>query len=133
MISVFYTILLALLIIWLSFNVIKIRRNKKVSVGDGDGDDVQLITAMAAQSNALEYIPISLLLMYPLEYNGAYPVIIHIAGVSLIIGRVIHAHGLLNEKMNLRVLGMQITILVIIGLAIANMIFFPYSKFFTLW
>ncbi len=131
MISVFYTILLALLIIWLSFNVIKIRRNKKVSVGDGD--DVQLITAIAAQSNALEYIPISLLLMYPLEYNGAYPMIIHITGVFLIIGRVIHAHGLLNEKMNLRVLGMQITFLVIIGLTIANMIFFPYSKFFTLW
>lgn len=131
MISVFYTILLALLIIWLSFNVIKIRRTKKVSVGDGD--DLQLMTAMAAQSNALEYIPISLLLLYPLEYNGAYPVIVHIAGVSLIIGRVIHAHGLLNENMNLRVLGMQITIGVIIGLAIANMIFFPYSKFFTLW
>ena len=130
MISVFYTIILALLIVWLSFNVIKIRRDKGISIGDGD--DMQLITAMAAQSNALEYIPISVLLMYPLEYNQAYPVILHIAGIALIIGRIIHANGLLTENLNLRVLGMQITIWVIFGLIFANLIFLPYSKFFTL-
>ncbi len=131
MISVIYTILLTLLIIWLSFNVIKIRRKNQISIGDGN--DMQLKTAMAAQSNALEYIPIALLLMYPLEYNGAFPLIIHIFGLLLIAGRVIHAKGLLSENIDLRVLSMQITIWVIIGLVITNMIVFPYSKMITLW
>ena len=131
MISVFYTVLFAFLIIWLSLNVIKIRRSKQVSIGDGN--EIELRTAMAAQANALEYIPIALLLMYPLEYNGAYLVIIHIAGVSLLIGRVLHAKALLTDNMKSRVLGMQITIWVLIGLAIANIIYLPYEKFLNLW
>jgi hypothetical protein len=59
--SVIYVSLSALLIVWLSLNVIKVRRKKQVSVGDGD--DIELITAMAAQANTLEYLPIALLLL----------------------------------------------------------------------
>ncbi|MGD2020321.1 MAG: MAPEG family protein [Thiohalocapsa sp.] len=127
MTSAIYASLSAFLVVWLSLNVIKVRRTKKVSVGDG-GDD-ELKTAMAAQSNALEYLPISLLLLFALEYNGAFLVLVHTLGIVLLVGRVIHARAMLANNLQRRVLGMQITIWVIIGLAIANLFFIPYGNF----
>jgi hypothetical protein len=127
MTSAIYASLSAFLVVWLSLNVIKVRRAKQVSVGDG-GDD-ELKTAMAAQSNALEYLPISLLLLFALEYNGAFLVLVHTLGIVLLVGRVIHARAMLANNLQRRVLGMQITIWVIIGLAIANLFFIPYGNF----
>jgi uncharacterized membrane protein YecN with MAPEG domain len=131
MISVFYAVLFAILIIWLSLNVIKLRHSKQISIGDAG--DIDLKTAVAAQSNSLEYIPIALLLMYPLEYNGASLVIIHFAGILMLVGRLIHARAMLSNNIKFRILGMQITIWVIIGLATANLLFLPYTKFLNLW
>jgi hypothetical protein len=127
MTSAIYASLSAFLVVWLSLNVIKVRRAKQVSVGDG-GDD-ELKTAMAAQSNALEYLPISLLLLFALEYNGAFLILVHTLGIVLLIGRLIHAKAMLTSDLQRRVLGMQITIWVIIGLAIANLFFIPYGNF----
>jgi uncharacterized membrane protein YecN with MAPEG domain len=70
MISSFYAALLALLIVWLSLRVIKLRRTKKVRLGDGGEPELQ--TAIRAQGNATEYIPISLILLALLELNGAH-------------------------------------------------------------
>ena len=130
MISGIYASAAAFLIVWLSLNVIKIRRQKQVNIGDGD--DIDLRTAMAAQSNAVEYIPIALLLLFVLEDNGANVMLVHILGILLIIGRVIHAKALLTGNLRTRVLGMQITIWVIVGLAIANLMFLPYEKLISL-
>ncbi|WP_296900330.1 MAPEG family protein [Thiohalocapsa sp.] len=127
MTSAIYASLSAFLVVWLSLNVIKVRRAKQVSVGDG-GDD-ELKTAMAAQSNALEYLPISLLLLFALEYNGAFLILVHTLGIVLLIGRLIHAKAMLTSDLQRRVLGMQITIWVIIGLAIGNLVFIPYGQF----
>jgi uncharacterized membrane protein YecN with MAPEG domain len=126
MISAIYASLAALLIVWLSLNVIKVRRQKRVSVGDGD--DLELITAMSAQSNALEYLPIALILLFSLEYNGAALIIIHIIGLVLMAGRVLHAHAILTNNLQTRVLAMQITIWMIIGLAVLNLLFVPFEK-----
>lgn len=86
----------------------------------------------SAQHNSTEYIPIALLLLFSLEYNDALKGIIHIFGIALIIGRIIHARAILSEDMKGRVLGMQITIFTILGLAITNFIYLPYAKLFTL-
>ena len=126
MTSVIYASLAAFWIVWLSLNVIKVRRAKQVSVGDGG--DIELITAMAAQSNALEYLPISLLLLFALEYNGGFIVVVHVFGLLLLVGRVIHARAILAGNLKQRVLGMQITIFVIIGLAVTNLLYLPYVK-----
>ena len=127
MTSALYTSLSAFIIVWLSLNVIKTRRERKISIGDGE--DTRLRIAIAAQLNAVEYIPIALLLLILLEYNGANLVVVHIFGLLLITGRVIHASAILTENMNNRVRGMQITIWVLIGLAIANLLFLPYNKY----
>ena len=83
---------------------------------------------MAAQSNALEYIPIALILLFALEYNNAPLLIVHAFGLLLLTGRVIHANAILTDNLRKRVLGMQITIWVLIGLAITNLVFIPYGK-----
>lgn len=67
MTSVIYASFSAILIVWLSLNTIKKRRYNKVSIGDGGIDDLKL--AIAAQSNAIEYIPIALMLLFALAYN----------------------------------------------------------------
>ena len=127
MTSVIYASISAFLITWLSLNVIKKRRSKKISIGDGENEELKL--AIAAQSNAIEYIPIALILLFALEYNQASLLIIHLLGISLIIGRIIHAKGLLCSNLKQRVFGMQITIFIINGLAAINLLYLPYTQF----
>ena len=126
MTSVIYASLAAFLMVWLSLKVIKIRRSNKISIGDGGIDDLTI--AIAAQSNAVEYIPISLLLLFALEYNQANMLAIHLLGAALIIGRIVHARGLLSSNLKQRVLGMQITIYTLLALASANFIYLPYEQ-----
>ncbi len=87
---------------------------------------------MAAQSNAVEYIPIALLLLFALEYNQGNILIVHLLGIALITGRTVHAKGILSGQLPVRVLGMQVTIYTIMALAISNFAYLPYEKFFKL-
>ena len=126
MTSVIYASLCAFTIVWLSLQVIKIRHREKVSIGDGNR--APLTIAMAAQSNAVEYIPITLLLLFALEFNAAPIAIVHAFGIALVLGRIVHARAMLTENLANRVRGMQITIWTIIGLALANLLYLPYSR-----
>ena len=128
MTSALYAALLALLIVWLALNVIGKRRQYKVSTGDGGQH--QLKIAIAAQSNAIEYIPIAVLLLFALEYNGANLLMVHALGLALLTGRLVHARGLLSEVLKVRVLGMKITLYTIIALALLNIVYLPYIKFY---
>jgi uncharacterized protein len=124
MVSGLYAGLLALLLVWLSFNVIKHRRAKKVRLGDGN--DPNLIAAIRAQGNAAEYIPITLVLLVLLELAKAPSLILHVAGILMLAGRVMHAKGLLTDNLQYRVWGMQCTFLVIISLAVADVLYAIY-------
>ncbi|MEA3482882.1 MAG: MAPEG family protein [Pseudomonadota bacterium] len=126
MITALYASILAILIIWLAVQVIKQRRLNQVAYADGGVEALQI--ARSAQSNATEYIPITLILMALLESNSAYPTWIHLTGIIFVIGRVIHARGILKEDLKRRVRGMQVTFLVILSLVVLNMIYLPYDK-----
>jgi uncharacterized membrane protein YecN with MAPEG domain len=126
MTSSIYAAILGLLLCWLTFKVIGARRKNKVLYADGGVSELQI--ARSAHSNATEYIPITLLLLFALEYNGAYLLLIHIFGISFVVARVIHSRSILAENLKGRILGMQITLLVIIGLSIANIVYAPYAK-----
>lgn len=128
MIASIYVSLCAFLIVWLSLNVIKSRRKNKVKFGDGDIEELKL--AIAAHSNAVEYIPIALLLLITFEFNGGYKIIVHAFGLSLLVGRIIHARGILSNNLNGRVLGMQVTISTIIALGLSNVVTLPYENLF---
>lgn len=118
MISAVYAGILALLLVWLSLQVIRLRRSNHIPLGDGGVPALQ--NAIRAQGNATEYVPISLILLILLEWNGVHPALIHVAGIALLIGRFLHARGLLTENLRYRVLGMQFTLFSIIGLALTN-------------
>lgn len=118
MITALYASLCALLLVKLSLGVIAQRRKHKVRLGDGGVDELQ--TAIRIQANATEYIPITLLLILLLEMANVSLWIIHLAGITLLVGRLIHIAGLKNNDVKKRVLGMQITLFLIIGLALLN-------------
>ncbi|MGZ8188218.1 MAG: MAPEG family protein [Methylosarcina sp.] len=125
--SSIYAALLGFWIVWLSLRVIKLRRVKKISLGDGG--DPELRTAIRVQGNAAEYVPISLILIVLLELNAAPLVLIHLSGIAVLIGRLLHARGLQTENLKYRVLGMQLTFYTLIGLAFANLAYGAYRGF----
>ena len=126
MTTVIYASLSALLIVWLSLRVIKVRRKHRISIGDGSEKEMKV--AMAAQSNAIEYIPIALLLLFALEYNHGNLFLLHFLGISLIVARFIHARAIQTDNLKARVFAMQVTLLTLITLALVNLLYLPYAK-----
>jgi len=126
MITSLYASISAFLIVRLSLSVIKLRRKNRISVGDGGNEELQL--AIRTHSNAVEYIPIALLLLLTLELNAAPKILIHLLGATLIIGRIIHSIGVPAKNLKRRVLGMQITIFLLIALALLNILFLFFNE-----
>ena len=109
-----------LMLCWLALQTIKLRRANKVKLGDGGVAELQ--AAIRAHGNFAEYMPIVLILLFLLEYNGAHPVIIHIIGIAFMAGRYTHAKGILNDNLRQRVAGMGFTLNILIGLSLANIV-----------
>ncbi len=104
-----YAAILGLMLVYLSFLVIKQRRSAKVSLGDGD--DPALRKAIAVHSNFSQYVPFALLLIAFVELNHAPVLLTHGLSASLLAGRLAHAYGLAQpvQIMKLRQLGMLLT------------------------
>ena len=126
MVTALYAAILAIWICWLVINVVKGRVSNQVAHGDGGVDS--LVLARSAHANATETIPIALLLLFALEFNAGPMWLLHLFGLALVIGRFIHAKGILSNTLKYRKLGMQITLFDILLLALANLIFLPYEK-----
>lgn len=126
-ISSFYAAILGLLIVWLSLRVIKLRRAHRVRLGDGGVPELQI--AIRAQGNATEYVPLSLILLALLEFSEAPVTLVHVGGIAVLAGRLLHARGLLTNRLRYRILGMQFTIFTLIGLALANLSYAVHAGF----
>ena len=113
--------ILTIIFIKLSFAVIGLRRKNKVGLGSG-GHEV-LERAIRTQANFAEYIPLGVVLIACLELNGAPWWLVAIPGVSLIIGRLIHAKGMNTPPPDFskRVLGMKFTFFTLIALVTLNL------------
>ena len=111
---------LTIIFIKLSFAVISLRRQNKISLGSGGNDELE--RAIRAQGNFSEYVPIALILIGCLEINGAPWWLVALSGVSLIIGRLLHAIGISERQPSLkkRVLGMKFTFTTLILLIVMN-------------
>jgi len=110
--SFIYIALSCLILSKLSINVIKLRRQNKVSFGD-DGDRT-LMRRIRAQANFIEYTPIFLLSLIGIEWLAVenipyYFLYINIVGSLFIIGRILHALSLYEKKIMHRKTGMIIT------------------------
>lgn len=128
MITALYAALLSLILLGLSIQVIKYRRKHTISIGDGDIPELQ--QARAAHSNASEYGILCLILMAMVEYNGASVDFIHFIGIALILGRLLHAYGIMKTDFKARKHGMIITFFVLVSLIISNLIHVPYNIIF---
>ncbi|SMX33726.1 MAPEG family protein [Actibacterium lipolyticum] len=115
-----YAGLIGLLFVFLSARVVVVRREKQVSIGDGDQSE--LSKRIRVQGNCAEYAPLALILMGMAELQGAPHWVVHLLGLMLLGGRILHPIGLgaTPQKMNARIVGMVLTFLMIIIAALAN-------------
>ncbi|MFI2809689.1 MULTISPECIES: MAPEG family protein [Microbulbifer] len=84
--------LCALLILALAFRVVRFRRGEKVGVGSGGKHYAEVL--IRTHANAVEYVPIALLMMLVAEINGLSAFWLNILGGLLVLGRFLHAWGL---------------------------------------
>lgn len=118
--SSIYAGLSGLMLAWLALQTIKVRRVNKVKLGDGGNFELQ--SAIRAHGNFAEYMPITIIMLFLLEHNGAPVLVIHVIGIAFLYGRWLHAQGLLKDNLRKRVQGMGFTLNILIGLAVANIL-----------
>ncbi len=115
-----YAGLLGLLFIFLSYRVIIVRRGQRISLGDGESSDMAY--RIRAQANCAEYVPIGLILLAMAEIQGAPFWVVHLLGLMLLTGRLIHGWALSQRPQNLkgRTYGMMLTLMMLMLSSITN-------------
>ncbi len=114
-----YAALAASILIVLALRVIAARRDRGVAIGDGADED--LVRRIRAQGNFAEYTPLALLLILLLELGGAPAWQLHLLGVALILGRIVHAWSLAAHSGKGRVAGMILTFFVLAAGALGTL------------
>ena len=109
-----YAGILALIYTFLTISTIRARRKHKVAIGNGGNEFV--IRATRVHGNFIEYAPIILFLFLLLELQGFSKVMIHAAGILLVISRLLHAFGVSKTKENFkfRISGMMTTMFLLV-------------------
>jgi hypothetical protein len=90
--AVSYVALLAILGVALTVRVIG--RRRAAGVGIGDGGDRDLARLIRVHGNFSETAPIMMILLIALALTGAREWMVHLVGISAILGRLLHAVGL---------------------------------------
>ncbi|HET6603872.1 MAG TPA: MAPEG family protein [Xanthomonadaceae bacterium] len=91
-ITAVYAALSAILVMILALRVVAMRRAARV--GLGDGGNAALAQRIRVHGNAIENLPLALLLLLLLELTGAPVLLLHGFGALLLGARVLHAWGL---------------------------------------
>jgi uncharacterized membrane protein YecN with MAPEG domain len=102
--------LLGLLAVSLTVSVGRLRMQKKIYLGDGG--DPEMLAAIRAHGNFMEFVPLCLLLIYVVSdfYTFWYVAVLSLA---LLLSRVLHAGGLLGFIPLGRTLGASGTTLIL--------------------
>lgn len=114
MITLLYAGLCTLLVLFLAGRVIARRRHQKIGIGDGG--DHEMHKRVRAHANAVEYLPLALLLLGGMELNGYPDWVVHVFGATLLVSRVLHAWGLSRSSSASpgRLLGTLLTLLLMV-------------------
>jgi uncharacterized membrane protein YecN with MAPEG domain len=117
MITLFYAGLCTLLVVFLALRVVRWRFTRKI--GLGHGEDRQLERRIRVHANAVENLPLALILLGGMELNGYDDRIIHAFGITLLVSRVAHAWGLSHSSGTSRgrFLGTLFTFLLMLAMA----------------
>lgn len=111
-----YAALLGLFYVFLSVRVANYRRRERVGIGHTD--HAVLERRVRAHGNFIEYVPLALLLLLLCGATGSPPLLLHLLGIALVVGRLLHAFSILREEPQhqryyARALGMVLTLAVI--------------------
>ena len=107
----------AILHVWLSLRVSRLRRPLKVGIGDG-GNEV-LLRRIRAHGNFAENVPLFLILLALLEFATGGDLWLWGAAILFIISRLLHAFGMDRPGANwMRVTGVTISWAVLLGLGV---------------
>jgi len=81
-----------LIVLFLVLQVVRVRQRERVGIGDGANK--QLNRYIRVHGNAVEFLPILLILLALSEVSGMRAELLHGFGVAIVLGRLLHAHGL---------------------------------------
>ena len=129
MVSALYAVLGALLLMKFSFDVVRLRMQYRVAYGDGGFSELQ--SAIRIHGNAVEYLPIGLLLLLFMEMNGAQNWMLHVCGLLLLAGRLMHYYGFHLRLMRWRRSGMSATYTALLMMVLANIWYMPWELVFS--
>lgn len=118
MITLLYAGLCTLLVLILAGRVMARRLSHKIGIGDGG--DHEMIKRVRAHANAVEYLPLALLLLGGMELNGYPNAVIHAFGATLFVSRVLHAWGLSRSSSASpgRFVGIAFTLLLMVAMSL---------------
>lgn len=108
MITALYTGILGLIFVFLSARVIMSRIEHKTGTGDAGNPD--LVRRIRVHGNFAEYVPIGLIIIFALDNMLLWEWILHILGIALVSGRIIHAYAITKDDVYLRKVGMMLTL-----------------------
>ncbi|MCK0163531.1 MAPEG family protein [Marinobacter sp. S6332] len=114
-----FAAVLGILLLVLSGHVVRFRLKYKKGMGVTDNPDFQ--AAVRAHGNLVEYAPIGLIMLGIAELNGVASGLIYWTGMTLAVGRLLHAWGMINghgEEHIARAIGIVMTWLAILAAAI---------------
>ena len=116
-----YAALCALIVLALALRVIVLRWSTKTGIGDGGAR--RLAKAIRVHGNAIEYVPLALILMLIVELGGGSGAFINACGIALVAARLcprLRAHRSAGASAG-RMLGTIATFAVILVLAVASL------------
>ena len=96
MITMLYAGLCTILVVILGLRVVLYRFGHKIGIGDGG--DMVLQRRVRVHANAIENLPLALLLLGGMELNGYPAPLIHGFGATLFLSRMAHAWGLSHSS-----------------------------------
>jgi hypothetical protein len=115
----FYAAINALILLMLSMRVVRARFKTNTAIGDGGKPE--MAAPLRAHANNAEYVPVALILLWALASPlGRSIWLIHGMGLTLTVGRILHAIGLSRTigPSPLRFAGMVLTwIAFVVGIA----------------
>jgi uncharacterized membrane protein YecN with MAPEG domain len=113
-----YAGLLALIHLFLWTRISDARVKLKVSMLDGG--NVDLATRIRRHANFAENVPLALLLLTLVASNGGAPMLLHILGAALLLGRILHPLGMRHDVIPhpLRAVGAGATFVVTLAAAV---------------
>ena len=102
-----FAALLALMLFTLTMTVIVTRMTTKTDLGDGDNPS--MFRRIRAHGNFVEYVPMGLILLGLNEVSGAGGIWLVAIGALLLVGRILHAAGMIFTISPSRVIGTMLT------------------------